>query len=421
VVIQDGSGIYLTDTRGRQYMDGISSMWCNIHGHRKRELDDALIEQSRRMSHSTLLGFTNPPAARLGSELARILPSGLTKIFYSDNGSTAVEVALKMAFQFWQHIGEKRRTKFVSLNRAYHGDTLGAVAVGGIDIFHSTFAPILMKGYRGPSHYCYRCELRRDPSDCGLACADRVVELLEAHREDVAAVILEPLIQGAGGMITAPPGHLKKISEACRRLDILLVLDEIATGFGRTGRMFACEHEDVRPDIICLSKGLTGGYLPLAVTAATERVFNAFLGEFSEVKTFFHGHTYTGNPLACAVALASLELYEKEDIIRNLEPKIALFAKKLLQLSEHPHVGEARHAGLMAGVELVRNKKTRQPYEWEEMKGWSVCHAALEQGLILRPLGNVVVLMPPLCITEEEISTMMDIVEISLKQANLSR
>lgn len=417
VVISEGSGIYLTDTRGNRYMDGISSMWCNVHGHRKAELDEALLAQSRRISHSTLLGFTNPPAAELGAALVRILPSGLNRIFYSDNGSTAVEVALKMAFQFWQHRGERRRTKFLSLNQAYHGDTLGAVAVGGIDSFHSTFEPILMKGFKGPSHYCYRCELSLDYPQCGLACADRVIEMLEQHGDEIAAVILEPLIQGAGGMITAPPGHLRKIYEACRRLDVLLILDEIATGFGRTGRMFACEHEGVQPDIMCISKGLTGGYLPLAVTAATDRIFSAFLGEFRDLKTFFHGHTYTGNPLACSVALASLKLYEQDRILENLQPKVTLFSERLSRLSAHRHVGQARHAGLMAGIELVRDQQTRQPYDWEEARGWAVCNEALRKGLILRPLGNVVVLMPPLCINLEELYTMLDIVENAIETA----
>jgi len=413
VIIAEGSGVYLTDTKGRSYIDGISSMWCNIHGHRKKELDNAAIAQLGKVSHTTLLGFTNPSAAELAARLAGILPHDLNKVFYSDNGSTAVEVALKMAFQFGQHQGSKNRTRFVSLNNAYHGDTFGAMAVGGVDIFHSTFAPLLMEGVlKAPSPFCYRCELGLSKSDCGLACADRLELILSKHHEEVAGVILEPIIQAAGGMITAPTGYLSRVAEACRKYNVLLILDEVATGFGRTGRMFACQHEDnVIPDIICLSKGITGGYMPLAVTVATDKIYEAFMGDFKDLKTFFHGHTYTGNPLACAVALASLKLYETEHIIERLQKKIKYFRNRLDRLSLHPHIGEARSAGLMAGIELVRDKVSKEPFAWDETMGWQVCHSAISKGLILRPLGNVLVLMPPLSISMAELERMMDIVE----------
>lgn len=408
VIIAEGSGVYLTDTRGRRYIDGISSMWCNIHGHRKRELDEAAKAQLDKICHSTLLGFASQPSIELAARLSAILPDGLSRVFYSDNGSTAVEVALKMAFQYWRHKGEKSRTRFVSLNNAYHGDTLGAVAVGGIEIFHEAFGPLLMKGFKAPSHYCYRCELGKEYDSCDLACAKRLETILARHEDEVAGVILEPLIQGAGGMITAPPGYLKRIADACRKYDTLLILDEVATGFGRTGRMFACEMEDVTPDIICLSKGITGGYLPLAATVATDRIYKEFLGSFSELKTFFHGHTYTGNPLACAVALASLDLFESERIIEGLAGKIEYFRMRLDAIAANRHVGEARSVGLMAGVELVAEKATRIPFPYDAKMGWAVCRRALELGLVLRPLGNVIVLMPPLSITMEELAEMMD-------------
>ncbi|MBI5143144.1 MAG: adenosylmethionine--8-amino-7-oxononanoate transaminase [Nitrospirae bacterium] len=414
VMIAEGSGVYLTDTRGRRHIDGISSMWCNIHGHRKRELDEAAKAQLDKICHSTLLGFASPPSIELAARLSAALPDGLTRVFYSDNGSTAVEVALKMAFQYWRHKGENSRTRFVSLNNAYHGDTLGAVAVGGIELFHEAFGPLLMKGFKAPSHYCYRCELGKDIRSCDLACAKRLETILARHEDEVAGVILEPLIQGAGGMITAPPGYLKRVADACRKYDTLLILDEVATGFGRTGRMFACEHESVTPDIICLSKGITGGYLPLAATVATDRIYNEFLGAFGELKTFFHGHTYTGNPLACAVALASLDLFESERIIERLAEKIEYFRMRLDAISAHRHVGEARSVGLMAGVELVAEKATRIPFPYEAKMGWAVCRKALELGLILRPLGNTIVLMPPLSITMEELAAMMDMFEASM-------
>jgi len=423
VIIAEGSGVYLTDTKGRSYIDGISSMWCNIHGHRKKELDKAAVAQLDKVSHTTLLGFTNPPAAELAGRLVDILPSGLSKVFYSDNGSTAVEVALKMAFQFQQHQAAKSRTGFVSLNNAYHGDTLGAMAVGGVDIFHSTFAPIFMQGcLKAPSPFCYRCELGLSHPECALACADHLEWILRDHHEEVAGVILEPMIQAAGGMITAPTGYLRKVAEACRKYDVLLILDEVATGFGRTGRMFACQHEDVTPDIICLSKGITGGYMPLAVTVASDRIYEAFLGEFKDLKTFFHGHTYTGNPLACAVALASLNLYETEHILERLQEKIKYFRARLDRLSSnYRQVGEARSAGLMAGVELVRDKASKEPFAWDEMMGWQVCYAAMSKGLILRPLGNVLVLMPPLSISMAELEQMMNIVEEAIGDIALSK
>ncbi len=427
VIIEAGEGCHLIDTKGRRYLDGVSSLWVNIHGHRKKEIDEAIKAQIDRISHTTLLGLGSVPSIQLAERLARLMDRSFAgrgkachapaKVFYSDNGSTAVEVALKMAFQYWRHKGVAGKDRFVSLNNAYHGDTLGAVSVGGVDIFHAAFGPLLFRTFRAPSPYCYRCGLGREFPGCGLACLGSLEEILETRHEEIAAMIVEPLVQAAGGMIVFPPGYLKGARELCRRYNVLFIADEVATGFGRTGRMFACEHESVVPDIICLSKGITGGYLPLAVTIATAEVYNAFLGEFSELKTFFHGHSYTGNPLGCAAALACLDVFEKEGTLERLKPKIGLLEDRLAELSRLPHVGDVRSKGLMAGIELVRDKESKTPYAWEEKMGWRVCCRLREKGILLRPLGNVIVIMPPLAISEEELEGMMDAVKEAIKEA----
>jgi adenosylmethionine-8-amino-7-oxononanoate aminotransferase len=420
IIITEGRDCFLKDIRGRWYLDGVSSLWVNIHGHRKKELDRAIVDQLDLVAHSTLLGAGNVPSIRLAESLAALMEQSFGKgapsrIFYSDNGSTAVEVALKMAFQYWQHKGVKGREKFLSLQNAYHGDTIGAVSVGGVDIFHSAFGPLLFETYRASSPYCYRCNVEGlkepSPGECGMACLAEMEKILKAHNDGIAAVILEPLMQGAGGMITSPPGYLRGVRDLCTKYGVLMIADEVATGFGRTGRMFACEHEDVVPDIICLSKGITGGYMPLAATIATDEIYKAFLGEFSELKTFFHGHSYTGNPLACACALACLEVFDKEQTLAHLKPKIEVLGKWLNKVSSLPHVGDARGMGLMAGVELVRDKETREPYALEEKMGWQVAYAAREGGVLIRPLGNVVVIMPPLAIDIKDLRRMLDVIE----------
>jgi len=424
IIIEEGRGCRIRDTKGRWYIDGVSSLWVNIHGHRKKEIDDAIKAQLDRISHSTMLGLSNVPAIHLAERLVGIIrqPAGtgprswvpdsrlLSRVFYSDNGSTSVEVALKMAFQYWKHKGVETKNSFLSLENAYHGDTIGAVSVGGVDIFHNAFGPLLFKTYRAPSPYCYRCGLKMEFPSCGLACAGKMEELLKQHHAEIAAVIIEPLVQAAGGMIVSPPGYLAEVRRLCAKYDVLLIADEVATGFGRTGRMFACEHESVAPDITCLSKGITGGYMPLAITIATDEVYNAFLGEFSELKTFFHGHSYTGNPLACAAALACLDVFEKEDTLKTLEPKIKMLEAWLSQISGLPFVGNVRNKGLMAGVELVRDKASKQPFAWEEKIGWKVALHARDNGVFIRPLGNVIVIMPPLCITEKELAEMLEVI-----------
>jgi len=420
IIITEGRGSYLKDIFGKWYIDGVSSLWVSAHGHRKREIDEAIKEQINRISHSTLLGLTHPPAAILAEKIVKAAPKGLSRVFYSDNGSTAVEIALKMAFQYWQHKGKRSKVSFLSFTNGYHGDTIGAVSVGGIDIFHKIFSPLLFQSYQAPSPYCYRCEFKRNYSSCRLHCLKVTEGILKKHHKKIAGVIIEPLVQGAGGMITSPPGFLRGIKRLCIKYNVLLIADEVATGFGRTGRMFACDHENVTPDILCLAKGITGGYLPLAATVTAEKIYRAFLGKYEDLKTFFHGHTYTGNQLACAAAIANLTIFRKERTIFKARSRIALLRKEIEKMTGFQHVGEIRQCGFMVGIELVRDRRKRTPYPLEDKIGWRVCTRAIEKGLMIRPLGNVVVLMPPLSISRQEIKSLVRITAEAIQEVTES-
>ncbi len=393
LIVERAEGSELIDTEGRRYIDGVSSLWCNVHGHRHPRIDAAVREQLDRVAHSTMLGLSHPQAIELARRLVEVAPAGLTRVFYSDSGSTATEIALKMAFQYWRQMGEEQRTRFVCLRDAYHGDTIGSVSAGGIDLFHSLYRPLLFP------------TLKAEPGD--LASME---QLLDEHSGEVAAVMMEPLVQGAAGMLVHPEGYLRGVRELCDRHGVLLILDEVATGFGRTGRMFACEHEQVAPDLLCVAKGITGGYLPLAATLSTERVYEGFLGEFEELRTFFHGHTYTGNPLACAAALASLDVFEEERTLERLGPKIELLERLLEQLAAHPAVAEVRRCGFMTGIEL-----REQPLELR--MGHRVTLEARRRGAIVRPLGDVVVLMPPLSISEAELTRLVEVTGEAIQAA----
>lgn len=406
LIITRGRGVFLKDIYGRWYIDGVSSIWVNVHGHGKKEIDDAIKEQVDKISHSTLLGLAHPLAAELAGMIVKIAPKGLTKVFYSDSGSTAVEVGLKMAFQYWQHKGNKEKTKFISLTNAYHGDTIGAVSVGGIELFHELFSPLLFKSFKAPSPYCYRCELNKKHPSCRLTCLKGMEEVLKKHHKETAGLVIEPLVQGAAGMIVFPDGYLKGVRRLCNKYNVLMIADEVATGIGRTGKMFACEHEGVSPDILCLAKGITGGYLPLAATVTAEKIYRVFLGRYKDLKSFFHGHTYTGNQLACAAAIANISLFKKEGTLRKMRPRIKILERELAKISEHPHVGDVRQKGFMVGIELVRDKKTKEPYPLEDKMGIRVCAEALKNGVIIRPLGNVIVLMPPLTISAHELNSL---------------
>lgn len=418
VIIERGRGNYLIDIHGRKYLDGVSSLWVTIHGHRKKELDRAVSSQIKKISHTTLLGLSNVPAVRLAEKLVQIAPQGLTKVFYSDSGSTAVEIALKIAFQYWQQKGAAYRSKtgFISLKEAYHGDTIGSVSVGGIDLFHEMYRPLLFGTAKIESPHCYRCPLGTAYPGCRLACADQAEKVIRRHSKRTAALIIEPLVQGAAGMLVQPLGYLRKLRQLCTKYNILLIADEVATGFGRTGKMFACEHEGVAPDLLCMAKGLTGGYLPLAATLTTEEIYRGFLGEYRDFKTFFHGHTYTGNPLACAAAIANIDLFRKEKSLRKLRTKIALLMKRLEDFKTLDHVGEVRQRGFMVGIELVREKTTKKNYPLEAKTGIRVALECRKHGLIIRPLGNVIVLMPSLSISLNELTRMLRIVRASIRK-----
>ena len=393
LMIERGEGVYLYDVDGNRYLDGTSSLWCNVHGHHHPVLDAAAKAQFDKVAHSTMLGLSHPGATELAERLIEIAPEGLQRVFYSDSGSTAAEIALKMAFQYHQQRGDTARTRFVRMREAYHGDTIGSVSVGGIDLFHATYKPLLFE------------TLAAEPGD-----AAQMEQLLSAHEGEVAAVIMEPLVQGAGGMIVHPEGYLRAVRELCDQHGVLLICDEVATGFGRTGTMFAVEREGVSPDFMCLAKGITGGYLPLAATLTTEAVYEGFLGAPAEGKTFFHGHTYTGNPIACAVALANLDIFRDERTIEALQPKIELLDRRLAEIAEMPGVTEVRSRGVMVGIDLGE-------HDPELRLGHRVTREARERGAMIRPLSEVIVLMPPLAISEAELTDLLDICVESITAA----
>ena len=417
LIIARGKGSYLIDTEGKKYLDGTSSIWVNLHGHRHPILDRAMKKQLDKIAHSTFLGLSNPPAIELARELIRIAPKGLTRVFYSDNGSTAVEIALKMAVQYWQQHRPEAGLKntFLHLKLAYHGDTIGAVSVGNIDLFHARFKPLLFPTMEAEPPYCYRCPLKLTYPSCNLACMQPIEELVKHRHRELAGVIIEPLMQAAAGMISQPPGYLKRLRELCTRFNVLLIADEVATGFGRTGKMFACEHERVTPDLMAISKGLTGGYMPLAATLTTEEIYRGFLGRYDQFKTFFHGHSFTGNPLGCSVALASLHVFRHDKTLARLSSKITLLSRLLAPLATHRQVGDIRQRGFMAGIELVMDKTTRAPYPLSAKAGHRVAAIARSKGLILRPIGNVLVLIPPLSISKEELKKMVEILRQSIE------
>ncbi len=416
LVIESGNGVYLRDTQGREYIDGVSSLWCNVHGHRKKAIDEAIRKQLKKMAHSTMLGLAHVPGAELAERLVDLAPEGLHKVFYSDSGSTAVEVALKMAYQFWQQTsdrGVKRKlttkTKFLTFGNAYHGDTLGSVSVGGIELFHKVYRPLLFDVYRVPYP-----EIRSDDSDYESKIMEQVEKRIIISGHELAAIVIEPLVQGAAGMRLSSPRFLRFLSRVCEKHGLLLILDEVATGFGRTGSMFACQQAGITPDFLCLAKGLTGGYLPLAATLTTDYVYKAFLGAPAEELTFFHGHTYTGNPLACAAALANLDIFVKEKTLVKLQPKIELLATGLTKFERLSHVKAVRQCGFMVGIELAQDGA--KPYPAQMRMGHQVCLRARQKGLIIRPLGDVIVLMPPLSIHTQDLKKILKIVYESIRE-----
>jgi adenosylmethionine---8-amino-7-oxononanoate aminotransferase len=389
--VESAEGFELIDTHGRRFIDGFSSLWCNLHGHQVPQIDEAITQQLARAAHTTLLGHGSPPSIELARRLVEITPDGLDKAFYSDSGATAVEIALKMAFQYFRNIGQPERTKFIALGDGYHGDTIGSVSLGGIGTFHGIFGPLLFEATFVDSPNAYHHKSGRDGADLVLG---RIAEILSAGASEYCAIIVEPLVQGAGGMLTHPPGFLKSVRKLASEHGVLLIVDEVATGFCRTGKLFACDVEGVSPDLMCLGKGLTGGYLPLAATMATQEIFDAFLAPPSDGKTFYHGHTFTGNALACAAANASIDLIFDSGLLESLDEKSEIIRSALAPLGEHPNVGDIRQCGMMAGVELVADRNGPEFFDPADRTGAAVCRAALKHNIIIRPLGDVITLMP---------------------------
>ncbi len=419
LIVERGYGCTLVDVDGNEFLDGVSSLWCNIHGHRHPRLDAALRDQLDRIAHCTSLGMSNPTTITLAKRLVDLAPDGLEHVFFASDGSSAVEVALKMAFQYWRQYQEPRpnKTKYVALGDAYHGDTLGSVSVGGVARFHALFEPLLFDVIRVPLPDTFRLPAGVTADRAAEHYLSQVESVLAAHHDEIAALVIEPLVQAAAGMVMHPAGFLRGVRELTRQYGVLLIADEIAVGFGRTGTMFACQQEGVSPDLLCLGKGITGGYLPLSATLATDEIWRAFLGRYEEAKTLFHGHTYGGNPLAAAVALATLDVFDEEQTLAALPEKIVRLHDHLLRIAGHPHVGDARQCGLIAGIELVRDKGSNEPFDWSEQRGMRACRHALNEGVWLRPLGNVVVIMPPLSITIEELDKIMFAAERGINEA----
>jgi len=428
IVIASGKGAVLRDVKGLKYLDANSSIWTNLHGHQNPKINEAISRQLRKISHSSALGIANEPASLLAEKLVKVTNGGLKKVFFSDDGSTALEVALKLACEFSRRKKKIKNPKFLSLEGAYHGDTVGAVSLGHIDLFHKSFSGLLFKTDKVMSPYCYRCPFNRAKPErddarnyrkCNWECVGLVGKKFVAQKKKgnpYAAFVFEPLIQGAAGMIPQPKSWLKKVSEIARTNGALLIADEVMTGFGRTGGTFACQKENVQPDFLCLAKGLTGGYLPMAATLTTQKIFDAFLGEYEEFKTFFHGHSYTGNQLGAAASLASLEILQSKKSIhaqQNLEKALHEELKSLWRL---PNVGDIRQVGLIAGIELVKNWRTREPFELRGRAGIRVCEAMVKRGVLTRPIGNVIVLMPPYCATREQVHEMTRAVFNSIRE-----
>ena len=425
-VIVEGHGAILKAEDGREYLDGNSSIWTNLHGHRHPEIDQAIRDQLDRIAHSSFLGLTNNVAARLARELVEIAGIDGAKIFFSDDGATAMEAALKMVFQARIQRGEPDRTVFISLANGYHGDTVGAMSAGHSPVFHSAYKPLLFETREVMSPACYRCPYNRaEPvrgtdarvsRKCKWECIDELKTALDDLGETASALVMEPRVQGAAGMTMHPNGYLQKAAKACRDRGVWLLLDEVMTGFGRTGTMFAFQHENMVPDLVALAKGLTGGYLPVAATLASREIFDAFLGEFGELKTFFHGHSYTGNALGCAAALANLKIFETEKTLENIPAMKQTLARNLAKFWDHPNVGDVRQDGAICAIEIVHDFKSRRPFPFTDRIGHRICEAARAHGLLTRPIGDVLVLMPPYCTTEHQLAHMVNALWLGLNE-----
>lgn len=406
IPIKSGKGVWLEDFEGRRYLDAVSSWWVNLFGHANPTINERIRAQLDQLEHVILAGFTHEPVIQLSERLVNITPSGLTRCFYADNGSSAIEVALKMSYHYWKNQGQAQKTKFITLSNSYHGETLGALAVGDVALYKETYAPLLLEAITVPSPDCYTREAGSSCREHSEQMFAHMRQALEQHAAEVFAVFVEPLVQCAGGMRMYDPVYLKLLRAACDEFNVHLIADEIAVGFGRTGTLFACEQADISPDIMCLSKGLTGGYLPLSVAVTTENIYQAFYDEYENLTAFLHSHSYTGNALACSAALATLDIFERDDVVHHNRQLAAHMAKAVNELHDHPHVAEVRQTGMILAIEMIKNKTSHEDYPWQERRGLKVYQHGLEMGVLLRPLGNVVYFMPPYVINQDEIELM---------------
>lgn len=419
VLIERSKGVKLYDDKGRFYYDTVSSWWCNVHGHNHPRIKEAIKKQLDSLEHVLFAGFTHKPAILLAERLISISPKGLTKVFFSDDGSTSVEVALKMSFQYWQNKKRVKKTKFVSLDSGYHGDTVGTMSVSGVGLFNKVFSPLFFTSFKIPSPYCYRCPIGKDKDSCDVNCIAPLARLLKERSGQIAGIIVEPLVMAAAGMIIYPKEYLIKVAALAQKYNVHLIIDEVATGFGRTGEMFACDIARVRPDFMCLSKGITSGYLPLGVTLTTDEIYKAFYADYKENKTFYHGHTYTANPICCSAALASLKVFREERTIENTKKIMPVFSEGLERFRQLPAVGDVRHMGMIGAMELVKDKKTKKSFSFEERIGLNVYKEGLKRNIILRPLGNIIYLFLPLCVKRDELEDILDRTYTAVKSSFL--
>lgn len=419
VPIKSASGVFLEDFEGNRYLDAISSWWVNLFGHANPVINEAVKSQVDNLEHVLLAGFTHEPVIQLSEQLVEITPKGLNKCFYADNGSSAVEVALKMSFHYWLNKGKQKKRTFLSLENSYHGETIGALSVGDVALYKETYEPLLMKSISAPSPDAYLKEAGETSSQFAERQLEKLEEILTSRADEICAVIIEPLVQCAGYMRMYDELYLKKLRKACDDYGVHLIADEIAVGFGRTGTMFACEQAGISPDYICLSKGLTGGYLPLSVVLTTDDVYEAFYDDYESMRAFLHSHSYTGNPLGCAAALATLKIFRNDNVIARNQNLIKKMASAIEPFKDHPHVSDVRQCGMIAAVEMAKEPKIKKAYPWQERRGLRVYKHALSQGVLLRPLGNVIYFMPPYVITEEQIETMVDVARQGIDTATL--
>lgn len=412
IVIDHAKGIYLYDINGKEYLDIISSWWCNLFGHSNPEINQNIKNQLDKLEHVIFANFTHESAIKVCEELSKILPKGLTKFNFSDNGSASVECALKMAFQYQYQIGKSEKTRFLCLSNGYHGETIGALSVGAMDLYTKIYKPMLMNTIQIEAPDCYRCPYNQNRDDCNCKCFKNAEIAFEKYAKETAAIIVEPLLQGSAGMRIYPVLYLKKLRELCNNYDVLLIVDEIATGFGRTGKMFACEHSDISPDIICLSKGLTGGYMPMALTITTQKLYDAFYANYNDHKAFMHSHTYSGNPLGCSAILSVLDIFKKNNILEKANQNAIYLNNQLKTIfNSHKNVGEIRSIGLINAIELVENKNIKKAFDSKLRIGYQIYKKALDLGLLLRPLGNVLYFNPPLNITQHELDKAIELME----------